>query len=47
MELYPASLKYNWNGVHVMLYSIKHVSMNELDELVETIARTNLKSARS
>ena len=33
-------------GVKKVLYSVKHVTVNELNELVETIARVNSKSSR-
>jgi len=35
------------SGVGMVLYSVKHVTVNELNELVETIARVNLKSRGS
>ncbi len=33
-------------GVNEVLYSVKHVNVNELNELVETIVRVNSKRSR-
>jgi hypothetical protein len=45
-KLRPTKVTCQW-GVRRLLYSIKHVTVTELNELVETIARVNSKTCRS